>query len=99
MGLRFTLSHPVTAAIPPGDETLFRQALGLALRFTPLKDDEARAIKEKGLATAPLFTYPELGVGSGLGTRRLGARGWGLEAEVEASASTDRRGYRRPPNQ
>jgi len=57
-GLRFTLSHPVTAAIPPGDETLFTQALGLALRFTPLNDDEARAIKEKGRATAPLFTYP-----------------------------------------
>ena len=61
MGLRFTLSHPVTAAIPPGDETLFRQALGLGLRFTPLKDDEARAIKEKGLATAPLFTFPSWG--------------------------------------
>ena len=29
-GLRFTLSHPVTAAIPPGDENLFRMALDLA---------------------------------------------------------------------
>jgi predicted aldo/keto reductase-like oxidoreductase len=61
MGLRFTLSHPVTAAIPPGDETLFKQALGLAMRFTPLKDDEARAIKEKALAGAPLFKYPSWG--------------------------------------
>ena len=58
MGLRFTLSHPVTAAIPPGDETLFRQALGLAMTFTPLKEDEARAIKEKALAGAPLFKFP-----------------------------------------
>jgi predicted aldo/keto reductase-like oxidoreductase len=58
MGLRFTLSHPVTAAIPPGDETLFRTALGLALRFTPLKDAESRAIKEKALTGAPLFTFP-----------------------------------------
>jgi predicted aldo/keto reductase-like oxidoreductase len=58
MGLRFTLSHPVTAAIPPGDETLFKQALALAMRFTPLTADEARAIKEKGLAAAPLFKYP-----------------------------------------
>jgi predicted aldo/keto reductase-like oxidoreductase len=58
MGLRFTLSHPITAAIPPGDETLFKMALGLALRFTPLTDDEARAIKEKALAGAPLFKYP-----------------------------------------
>lgn len=58
MGLRFTLSHPVTAAIPPGDETLFKQALGLALNFTPLKDDEALAIKQKALAGAPLFKFP-----------------------------------------
>ena len=58
MGLRFTLSHPVTAAIPPGDETLFKQALDLALRFSPLKDDEVRAIKEKALAGVPLFKYP-----------------------------------------
>ena len=58
MGLRFTLSHPVTAAIPPGDETLFKQALALATRFTPLSEAEARAIKEKGLAAAPLFKYP-----------------------------------------
>jgi aryl-alcohol dehydrogenase-like predicted oxidoreductase len=58
MGLRFTLSHPVTAAIPPGDETLFRQALGLGLRFTPLAEGDARAIKEKGLAGAPLFKFP-----------------------------------------
>jgi predicted aldo/keto reductase-like oxidoreductase len=61
MGLRFTLSHPVTAAIPPGDETLFKQALGLALRFTPLAEAEARAIKEQGLAGAPLFKYPSWG--------------------------------------
>jgi len=60
-GLRFTLSHPVTAAIPPGDEKLFALALGLGLRFTPLAEGEARAIKEKGLATAPLFTYPNWG--------------------------------------
>jgi len=57
-GLRFTLSHPVTAAIPPGDETLFKQALALATRFTPLSEAEARAIKEKGLAAAPLFKFP-----------------------------------------
>jgi aryl-alcohol dehydrogenase-like predicted oxidoreductase len=61
MGLRFTLSHPVTAAIPPGDESLFRQALGLALQFAPLKEDEARAIKEKALAGTPLFKFPSWG--------------------------------------
>ena len=61
MGLRFTLSHPVTAAIPPGDETLFKQALDLAMRFTPLGEDEAAAIKQKALAGTPLFKFPSWG--------------------------------------
>ena len=61
MGLRFTLSHPVTAAIPPGDETLFRQALDLAMRFTPLGEEEATALKQKALAGAPLFKFPSWG--------------------------------------
>jgi aryl-alcohol dehydrogenase-like predicted oxidoreductase len=54
-GLRFTLSHPVTAAIPPGDENLFRMALDLAAAFEPLSAAEADAIKRKGLETTPLF--------------------------------------------
>jgi aryl-alcohol dehydrogenase-like predicted oxidoreductase len=58
MGLRFTLSHPVTAAIPPGDETLFALALRLAAGFEPLSAAEVEAVKAKGLATAPLFRYP-----------------------------------------
>jgi predicted aldo/keto reductase-like oxidoreductase len=57
-GLRFTLSHPITAAVPPGDENLFRMALGLAMKFTPLGEDEARAIKERAIAGAPLFKFP-----------------------------------------
>lgn len=54
-GLRFTLSHPVTAAIPPGDENLFSMALDLAADFKPLGGAEADAIKQKGQATTPLF--------------------------------------------
>jgi aryl-alcohol dehydrogenase-like predicted oxidoreductase len=58
MGLRFTLSHPVTAAIPPGDENLFALALKLAAKFEPLSSAEVEAIKAKGLGQAPLFRYP-----------------------------------------
>jgi predicted aldo/keto reductase-like oxidoreductase len=61
MGLRFTLSHPVTAAIPPGDENIYKMALGLASRFTPLSKEEVEALKQKGLNTAPLFKYPQEG--------------------------------------
>jgi aryl-alcohol dehydrogenase-like predicted oxidoreductase len=60
MGLRFTLSHPVTAAIPPGDETLFAMALKVAAGFTPLAPAEVETIKTKGLAGVPLFRYPSL---------------------------------------
>ncbi len=58
MGLRFTLSHPVTAAVPPGDESLFRIALGQADKITPLNPYEIQDIKAKGLAGKPLFSYP-----------------------------------------
>lgn len=58
MGLRFTLSHPVTAALPPGDEALFAMALKLAAGFEPLSAAEVDAIKTRGLAASPLFRYP-----------------------------------------
>ncbi|MFN2336450.1 MAG: aldo/keto reductase [Bacteroidales bacterium] len=56
MGLRFTLSHPVTAAIPPGDENLFRQALALSDKLKPLDQSEVISIKEKALKGVPLFS-------------------------------------------
>ena len=56
--LRFTLSHPVTAAIPPGNEAIFRMTLQAAKQFEPLSPAEAEAIKAKGLAATPLFRYP-----------------------------------------
>jgi predicted aldo/keto reductase-like oxidoreductase len=58
MGLRFTLSHPVTAALTPGDAGLFRIALDVKDSLKPLKEKENLAIKEKGLAGNPLFKYP-----------------------------------------
>jgi len=58
MGLRFTLSHPITAAIPPGNENLFHMALTLAAKFKPLSQDEIIEMKEKGMAETPIFSYP-----------------------------------------
>ena len=57
-GLRFTLSHPVTAAVPPGHEDLFSMALKLATDFEPMDKKEIRAIKEKAMKTEPIFSYP-----------------------------------------
>ena len=58
MGLRFTLSHPVTAAIPPGNGKLFRMALELSSRIKPLSPEEIKIMKEKGKAGTPIFRYP-----------------------------------------
>jgi len=61
MGLRFTLSHPITAAIPPGNENLFTMALKLGAKFQPLSGDEVTAMKEKGAVENPIFQFPMKG--------------------------------------
>jgi hypothetical protein len=56
-GLSFTLSHPVTLAIPPGNENLFKMALQLVKKFEPLKPEEIEQIKIQNLTNKPLFAY------------------------------------------
>lgn len=58
MGLRFTISHPVTAALPPGNENLYEMALSLIPKITPLNQKETDAMKQKAQAGKPLFKYP-----------------------------------------
>jgi aryl-alcohol dehydrogenase-like predicted oxidoreductase len=58
MGLRFTLSHPVTDAITPGEPELFKIALNLRDQLAPLSSQEVEAIKTKALHADPLFKYP-----------------------------------------
>lgn len=57
LGLRFTLSHPVTAAVPPGEAELFKIALSLRNDLKPLKKSEVVRIKEKAASGVPLFKY------------------------------------------
>ncbi len=59
-GLRFTLSHPVTAALPPGEAELFKIAVSLRDKITPLSGEEVEAIKAKAMMGSPLFKYPSL---------------------------------------
>lgn len=56
-GLRFTLSHPVTAAITPGESSLFKMALSLSDRIHPLDESEIKMIKERALKAEPLFSF------------------------------------------
>lgn len=57
-GLRFTLSHPITTAITPGNGDLFKTALSLGDKIKPLKKEEVEQIKSKAMAGNPLFKYP-----------------------------------------
>ena len=55
LALRFTLSQPITAAIPPGEAKLFRMALEIAERFSPITEEETEALRQKSEQATPLF--------------------------------------------
>jgi aryl-alcohol dehydrogenase-like predicted oxidoreductase len=55
MALRYTLSLPVTSAIPPGDIRLFRMAMDIADGFQPLSATEQEAARAQAAADRPLF--------------------------------------------
>ena len=52
---RFTLSEDITAAIPPGDEKVYRIAETLAAQFTPLRADEREALLASSQDVTPIF--------------------------------------------
>jgi len=45
LAVRYTLSQPITAAIPPGHMELFRRALAIAEKFTPITPQEIEELK------------------------------------------------------
>jgi predicted aldo/keto reductase-like oxidoreductase len=55
LGLRWTLSHPITAAIPPGDERYFRLAMDVAQNYKPLEAHEEQALLAGGHGVEPIF--------------------------------------------
>ena len=55
LALRFTLSQPATAAIPPGDPGLFELALDIAGDFIPITDDEVEILKARAQGKQPIF--------------------------------------------
>lgn len=55
LALRWTLSQPITAAVPPGDEKYFRQALDIAARFKPISPDEEKTLMAGAQGAQPLF--------------------------------------------
>ena len=55
LGLRWTLGHPITAAIPPGDEKYFRLAMDVAQNYKPLEQHEEQALLGGGHGVEPIF--------------------------------------------
>jgi len=55
LALRFTLSQPVTAVLPPGEESLFRLALDLAAKFKPLAEPELKELETLAASLDPVF--------------------------------------------
>ncbi|MCW3055596.1 MAG: putative oxidoreductase of the aldo/keto reductase family [Chthonomonadales bacterium] len=55
LALRFTLSLPITAAIPPGDPRLFRLAMQLAAEFRPITPEEQAELQTYARDLTPIF--------------------------------------------
>lgn len=55
MGLRWTLGHPITSAIPPGDERYFRLAMDVAQNYKPLDAHEEKALLKAAQGMQPIF--------------------------------------------
>ena len=55
LGLRWTLGHPVTAALPPGDEKYFRLAMDVAQNYRPLERHEEVALLARANGVEPIF--------------------------------------------
>ena len=61
LGLRWTLSQDITAAIPPGEWPLFQIALRTAQSFTPLSEDEMAEVARRARGEEPLFRLTAAG--------------------------------------
>lgn len=59
LAVRFTLSQPITAAVPPGDWELFKQALDYAERFRPITQDEQATLAKMADSLDPIFAFKD----------------------------------------
>ena len=58
MALRYTLSKKVTAAIPPGDVSLFLKALEFIPELKPITTEETQELLKLAKNTRPVFMHP-----------------------------------------
>jgi aryl-alcohol dehydrogenase-like predicted oxidoreductase len=55
LALRWTLSQPITAAVPPGEEKYFRLAMDVAQKFRPLQPEEEKTLMARAAGVEPIF--------------------------------------------
>ena len=55
LALRWTLSQPITSALPPGDEKLFRMAMDFGERFKPITPEETKKLRQHANELNPIF--------------------------------------------
>lgn len=55
LAMTFTLSQPITAALPPGDERLFKMALDLISDIKPITQQEIEKLKSLASNLTPIF--------------------------------------------
>lgn len=57
MALKFTLSKNITAAVPPGKNTLFLKALEFMNDFESITAEETRQLEDLARVTEPIFSH------------------------------------------
>lgn len=57
LALRYTLSKNVTAAIPPGEHTLFLKALEFMKDFEPITEKETKILEDIAKDNKPVFSH------------------------------------------
>jgi predicted aldo/keto reductase-like oxidoreductase len=55
LGYRWTLSRPITAAIPPGDERYFRLGMDIGQHFEPVSEEEQQKLMASAAGVNPIF--------------------------------------------
>jgi predicted aldo/keto reductase-like oxidoreductase len=55
LGLRWTLSQPITGAIPPGDERYFRLGMEVGQNFQPITEPEQQRLIAGATGVNPIF--------------------------------------------
>ena len=55
LGYRWTLSRPITAAIPPGDERYFRLGMDIGQQFEPVSEQESAKLMASAAGVNPIF--------------------------------------------